>query len=129
MVVGILSVLLAVGAPVGLNFYLDYQLDSEARLLTSVLQYARNLALVNYNEADHGIYINSANLLLFQGSSYASRSVGDDRTFPRISEITVSGATELVFSGLSGQTASTTFSVTDGRKTRYVYVNSEGLVY
>lgn len=129
VVVVILLFMFAIAAPVGLDFYLNYQLDSEARLLTSVLQYSRNLSLVNYNEADHGIYITSSNLVVFQGSSYAGRTTSQDKTFPRVSSITISGATELVFSDLSGQTASTTFSVTDGRKTRYVYVNPEGLVY
>lgn len=129
VVMGIFGILFSIGAPVGWDFYLNYQLDSETQLLTSVLQYARNLSLVNYNEADHGIYVSSANLVIFQGSSYAGRTASQDKTFPRVSAITISGATELVFSNLSGQTASTTFSITDGRKTKYVYVNPEGLVY
>ncbi len=129
VVMGIFAILFSIGIPVGWDFYYSYQLDSEAQLLSSVLQYARNLSLVNHNESDHGLYVTSSNLVIFQGSSYAGRTVSQDKTFPRVSAITITGGPELVFSGLSGQTASTTFSVTDGRKTKYVYMNSEGLVY
>lgn len=129
MVIAILSIIFMIGAPVSVQFYLDYQLDSEMRLFSSAIQYARNLSLINHNEADHGIYINNSNLVIFQGSSYAGRTASEDKIFPRVSAITFSGATELIFSALSGETASTTFSVTDSRRTKYIYVNPEGLVY
>lgn len=129
MVIGILALILAVGGPIALDFYLDYQLSSEIQLLTSVLQQARNLSMINHNESDHGVYIDTTKFTIFQGSSFASRDQSQDKTFPRAQAISVSGPGELIFTALSGQTASSTYTLGDGRKNKNVYVNAEGLVY
>lgn len=129
IVMGVLALLAAVGVPIGLDFYLDYQLDSETSLLVSVLQQARNLAMINRNESNHGVYLASEDFIIFQGATFAGRVVAQDRFFPRAYSISVTSPTELVFAALSGQTASSTYSLSDGRKTRNVYVNEEGLIY
>ncbi len=129
MVVAILAIILASGLPTAFNFYLDYQFDSEYDVTVSALRLARNLSMVNYNESNHGVYVGDEEFIIFQGSSYAAREASADRSYPRASVITISGPSELVFSALSGQTASTTYVVSDGRKSRDVYVNTEGLVY
>jgi Tfp pilus assembly protein FimT len=127
--IAISIIILSIILPVGINFYLDYQFDSEHSLLFSLFQFARNLAMVNRNESDHGVYWDSESFIVFQGSSFAARDQSQDKPFPRAGAISVSGPTEIVFSALSGQTASSTFVVSDGRKSRDVYVNPEGLVY
>lgn len=130
VVLGILAIIFSVGSPVSLNFYLDYQLDSEYNLVVSLLRNARNLSMTNYNESDHGLYIDSNNLVVFQGSTYATRNSSQDVTYSRNSAITISGATEVDFAALSGQTSSTTITVSDSRnKIWTTYVNPEGLVY
>jgi len=125
----IILLLVAVGAPVGLNFYLDYEFDSEYNLLFSLLRYSRNLAMVNYNESAHGLYIENEEFTIFQGASYAVRTVAQDRSFKRSNAINIAGPSEILFSALSGQTASSTYAVSDSRKSRDIYVNPEGLVY
>lgn len=130
MVIGIIAVIFAAGVPVGLNFYLDYQLDSEYNLLASLLRSARNLSMTNYNEADHGVYIGSGGIVVFQGTTYATRTASKDKTYPRNSVITIAGATEVDFTALSGASASTTITISDNRnKSWTVYVNPEGLIY
>lgn len=128
LAIGIFILLAAIVAPVGLDFYLNYQLVSETRLLTSVLSQARNLAMVNYNQSSHGVYIGSDNFVLFQGGSYASREVSQDRAFPRATAVGVTGPGELVFAALSGRTASTTLTMSDSRKTNIIYINEEGTI-
>lgn len=129
IVMGLVAVISVIGVPVGLNFYLSYQLDAETSLFTSVLRQARNLAMINQNESDHGVYLDDEKFILFQGSSFVSRTVAQDRVFPRSSLVTVSGPGEIIFSALSGQTASSTYFLSDVNKTANVYVNAEGLVY
>lgn len=129
IVIGILAVLFSAGLPVGLNFYYDSQFESEYNTLTSMLQLARNLAMANYNQSNFGISINEENFIIFQGSSFAARTVSQDRSFPRATSITVTGPSELVFTQLSGLVASSTFNLSDGRLSRDIYLNSEGLVY
>ncbi len=129
IVVAILAIILAAGAPVGIGFYLDYQFDSEYETFFSLLQQARNLAMVNYNESDHGVYWNSEKYIVFQGTTFATRDTSQDRIFPRTGSVAITGPGELVFAALQGTTASTTYALTDSRKNRDLYVNSEGLVY
>jgi Tfp pilus assembly protein FimT len=125
---GIMAVLLAVGLPVSLDFYNQYQFDSELDTLISVLESARNLAMINYNESAHGVYIGANNFIIFQGPSFASRNPAQDKNFPRNSVISITGASEVVFSALSGQTASTTFTVANAQRSVNINVNSEGTI-
>lgn len=128
IVIGIFSILFAVALPVGIDFYSNYQLSSESKILVSLLGEARNRAMVNYNESDHGLYFDVNNLLLFQGDNYEFRVTSEDRNFPRTAAVSISGPSELVFSALSGRTASSTYTITDGRRTKFVYVNEEGRI-
>lgn len=125
----ILAIIFAVGSPITLDFYLDYQLEAETSLLTSALQQTRNLSMINHNESNHGLYVDADNFVIFQGVSFASRVQNQDKIFPRARLITISGPGELIFTALSGQTASTTYNLSDGRKNKNVYVNAEGLTY
>lgn len=130
IVFGIFAILAVIGLPVGLNFYLSYQFDSEYELLISLLQNARNLSMVNHNESDHGLFFDTDEFIIFQGVSYVSRAVAEDRSFPRSAGISISGPSEIVFSALSGSaSASTTYALSDGTISRDLHVNSEGLVY
>lgn len=130
IVLGILLIIFSVGGPISFNFYLDYQLDAENNLLLSILRHARNLSMVNHNESDHGLYIKTDEFVIFQGASYATRVASQDRGFPRAAVIAATGPAEIIFSSLSGAaSASSTYSLNDGRRTRDIFVNSEGLVY
>ena len=125
----IMAIIFVLVGPIAYNFYFDYEFDSEYSLLNSVLRYARNLSMVNHNESDHGLYITSSDFVVFQGASYATRDFAQDKPFPRNSAVAIAGPTELLFSALSGRTASTTYAVSFSGKSRDVYVNLEGLVY
>lgn len=126
--VAITAILLAMGLPVGLDFYNQYQFDSEVKLAVAVLESARNLAMVNYNESAHGVYIGASDFIIFQGPSFASRNPAQDKNFPRNSAISVSGTSEIVFSALAGQAASSTFTVANNQRTVNLYVNPEGTI-
>ncbi len=129
MAIAIMAIIFALVGPIAFNFYLTYQFDSEYKLLSSLLRYARNLSMVNHNEADHGLFVGVSDFVIFQGSNYATRDVSQDKPFPRSSSIAVAGPTELLFSALSGRAASTTYTVSFSGKSWDVYVNLEGLVY
>ena len=128
IVIGISAIIFALVGPIAFNFYSNYQFDSEYKLLGSLLRYARNLSMTNHNEADHGLYVDGSNFVVFQGPNYATRDISQDKRFPRNTVISVSGPTELVFTALSGRTASTTYSVSNQSRNWDVYVNVEGLV-
>jgi len=134
IVFGILAIIFALGLPIAGNFYLDYQFDGEISLIAALLRHTRNLSMVNHNEAAHGLYFDASNFVVFQGASYASRVIAQDRIFSRNTGVTIVGPSELIFSALSGQTSSTTYTLSvglpgQGGKSWEIFVNPEGLVY
>ncbi|MDP1719361.1 MAG: prepilin-type N-terminal cleavage/methylation domain-containing protein [bacterium] len=129
VVLGIFTILLAIGLPVAYDFYYRSAFESEYNLLFAVLQQARGLSLVNHNESAHGVYVLPDSFVVFQGPSYAGRIAAQDHVFPRSTSVIISGPAELVFSALEGTTASSTYALTQETASRPIYVNSEGLVY
>ena len=125
---GILAVIFAIGLPISWNFYTNYQFDSEVGVFVSVLEQARNSAMVNRNESPHGVYAAPNQFVIFQGPSYAGRDIFQDRIFTRDGNININGPAELVFASLSGQTASTTYVFSRGQRSANVYINSEGTI-
>ena len=125
---GILAVIFAIGLPISWNFYTNYQFDSEVGVFVSVLEQARNSAMVNRNESPHGVYADANQFVIFQGANYAGRDVSKDKIFPRSGNVNLNGPSEIVFSALSGQVSSTTYSFSRAQRSSNVYVNSEGAI-
>ena len=128
LAIGILGVIFGIGLPIGWDFYINCNFDSEVGTFISLLERARNSAMVNFNEASHGVWVDTDQLILFQGLSYAARDISQDRTFPRSASVIVSGPSEIVFSALSGQAASSTYNFSNATKNINIYVNSEGTI-
>ncbi len=126
--VGIMGAILAIGLPVGLDFYQRHQFDSETSLFISLLESARNSAMVNLRESPHGVYISSDDFIVFQGRSYASRDTSRDQDFSRSGGITFSGPEEIVFAALAGTTTASTFLISYSQGNVTIYVNSEGTI-
>ena len=124
----IMIVIFALGIPVALNFYKVYQLNSETDFLVALLENSRNSALININESDNGVYIGSNEFVIFQGDDYGTRDVSQDQAFSKSTAITISGAGEVVFESLSGRTASTTLTISNGASTKFIYINEEGRI-
>ena len=125
---GILAVIFAIGLPISWNFYINYQFDSEVDTFVSVLEQARNSAMVNRNESPHGVYADANQFVIFQGVNYTGRDVSQDKIFPRSGNVNLNGPSEIVFSALSGQVSSTTYSFSRAQRSSNVYVNSEGAI-
>jgi len=124
----VVAILLSLGLPVAYDFYLDYQLSSEAMILAAVFSQARNQSMVNYNEARHGVFLNTNNFVIYEGNTYVGRVAGKDVLFPRTAMVSVSGFNDLNFESLSGRTSSTTVTLSDSRKNKHIHINAEGMV-
>ncbi len=129
IVTAIIAVIFMLGAPVAWEFYQQYQLDSESELVESLLRQARDQTMINRNESVHGLYLSSSNFVIFQGPTYATRNQTEDQIFPRSGGVSVAGPAEIVFTVFSGQTASSTYILSNQFRQRSVGVNSEGMVY
>lgn len=130
--VGLLSMVLALGAFFSLGDYLSGGLNSDVNSAADLLIKARAQSLANVSQAAHGVCYDSANrrLVLFEG---AGCSAGQNEIFVSLeSSASVNWPKDIVFQPLSGdcQTcgnfSSLSFSL--GGQSRQISVNGMGRI-
>jgi len=126
----IIALVATLGFFMTIDQYKTYALDSDLNTLGSILQQARSMAMNNINSADQGVYIGGGNYILFQGSSYASRTVAYDEATKISSFVTITGPTEIVFKRLRGDLSvgSGQIVLGNGSSTRTITLNNEGAI-
>ena len=121
--------LAGLGLLIGSNFTRSESLDVERYNLVSILRKARNQAMSNLNQADHGVFIATSTYIIFEGVSYASRIPDYDEVFGKGGGIIVSGPSEIAFKALQGNSnVSGTITLSDNTKGRNIFINYEGRV-
>ena len=128
VVIGILGILLGLSAPTLFKFYNQSSARGERDTLIALLREARNLALVNDNNDNHGLYIASTEYIIFKGTSYDTRDSSYDQDFPRLPGITIAGPSEIGFKRLSGKASNAAFTLSNDDITFTVTVNQEGRI-
>lgn len=123
-----ITALASLGTVVGINVYRSGTLTAERDVIVSAFEKARNLAMSNVGESDHGIYLEDNRHTIFRGSSYASRNEDADIVIVNSSRIIATGTVEFVFEQVSGDALATgTLSIIDDRGVaRNISVNEEG---
>lgn len=127
---GILVVLLGVTTPFILHFYRRYQIDTERMLLVSLFRQARTMSLDGQGRKDHGVFIDTNQYTVYEGSSYVTRDQSKDQVFGRNDTITITGPSEfdLPFRSLNGKSSDVMFNLDNGTKSAKIYVNTEGRI-
>ncbi|MEK7548914.1 MAG: prepilin-type N-terminal cleavage/methylation domain-containing protein [Patescibacteria group bacterium] len=129
--VAILVLIFGLGGNMGLNFYRQYLREQSKSDLTTILKKARSRAMADINQSNHGVYVGENQYILFQGSSYLSRTTEYDQAFDKASGISASGLDEIVFERFRGNSsASSTIILTDvfTNKTKTIEINYEGRI-
>lgn len=128
VVIGIMAILIGLTAPTLVNTYRDYTFRGEQDLVGSLLRTARTYSMVGRNGKDHGVKIASASYVVFEGPSYTARDTSQDVVTARDTNITVAGASEILFTYLTGRSSTTTLVLTDTMHTGSISINQEGLI-
>ena len=129
LVIGIAITIGALAMPVAVNFYVSQGLDETTRDIVETLRRARSQAITQYNDSAFGVRFEWGSYILFQGSSYASRTQSEDETFTFITGTGTSGITEVVFAKLTGKPNSTgTLTVATGNKSQNISINVQGKI-
>lgn len=127
MVAAIIVFLAGLGLFFGIDFYKNYAFYSERNILVGILEKARNQALNNIGQSNHGVYFQTSNYVIFQGNSYASRNSAYDQIIPASSLINRSGLQEIVFNQLNGESSATgDVILSGGNHTSIISINNEG---
>lgn len=112
-------------------------LEADARRVESVLRLARTRTLSSLNSSNFGVYMEAAQVVLFEGSAYDSGDPGNEifelASVNEIYDITLAGGgDEVVFDKLTGTTEQAgTVSLrvkADSAQTRTVYIQGIGAI-
>ena len=129
LVVAIVGLLTAIGAPIYQSLSNINELDVATNLLVQDLyraqSYSRNVA----HDDSWGVAINGQIISLFEGASYAARNAAFDDNYSVPGSISLSGSSQLVYAKLSGlPSGAASFNLSIPGKNRVVTVNPKGLV-
>lgn len=129
LIVIAMSILLAgLTLPIGFRFFQSQMLDEAALGVGSALDRAGTMAGQGKNDSAFGVKFLPGGYTVFQGGSYASRTVGEDENFVLASNIAVAGADEIVFSKIGATTTPASVTLTLGQDTETVSVGAFGYV-
>ncbi len=127
IVAGIIVFLAGLGLFLGIDFYKNYSFYSERNIIVGILEKARNQALNNIGQSNHGVYFQTSNYVIFQGNSYASRNSAYDQIIPASSLINRSGLQEIIFNQLNGESSTSgDIILSGGNHTSTISINNEG---
>jgi Tfp pilus assembly protein FimT len=118
VIMGMLALVGGFSLIVSLDSYRGSSFRSDRTIFIAVLQRARAQAMSNIcngtctDGAAHGVKVSGKSLVLFQGSSYASRDTDWDTEFS-MNLAEASGDDEIVFAPLSGNASYATTTLAD----------------
>lgn len=129
LVMGIITIIMAVSVPLYASLSNRNQLQVSASLLAQDLYQAQVNSRAQLNDSAWGVAVNGQTITLFQGNSYVSRNTTQDVNYVVPSAIQMSGASQTVYSRLYGlPTTTANFSLSGAGQTIPVAVNSKGMV-
>lgn len=130
LTLSIVGALMALAIPVYQSFQVKNDLDIAAQAMTQSFRRAELLAQAVSGDIHWGVKIESGNIILFKGMSFATRDPNYDEAFEVPTSITPSGVSEVVFSKFSGlpQTTGGATLTTATNETRTITINAKGMV-
>ncbi len=130
VVLGILSFLVASVGPMYGQVRSKATLDAATSTVADLARLAQVRAASSKNDTSWGLALSGTTLVVFSGSSFASRDQGLDLRESLPSGVSVSGLTEVVFAKLSGApTAATSIVLSNVGGSKQVDVSAKGAVY
>ncbi len=128
--VSILGMIFGMSIPMYRIFSVRNDLDIAVSTLVQDYRRAQTLSVLADGDSMWGVHVATGSILIYKGSSYASRDQAFDENTEIPTSIVVSGLTNVSFTkqvGLPQSTGTTTFtSITN--ETRNVTINQKGMV-
>ncbi len=126
----LLSMIAGMSIPLSRVFLDRNELDQTTITLAQTFRRAQSMAIAQDGDSAWGVKVTSSSILLFKGSSYATRDQLLDESTSIAPSIVFTGLSEVVFqkgSGLPTATGTSTFT-SHGDEIRNVTINQKGMV-
>lgn len=130
LVVAIIGLLVGLFGSVGTSFLVRNNTQNTTNDLVSSLRVAQLNSISGKRDSTWGVKIISGQIVVFAGTSYASRITTFDENVSFASPVTISpNNAEIVFAKNTGTTTATTLTITNNiGETITVLVNNQGIV-
>jgi type II secretory pathway pseudopilin PulG len=126
------SLILIIGMfmfPIGMSFYYTQMRLSAHEGLENALRKAQQYSMTGKNGSAHGVRLEGAQYILYEGDSYAERTVEEDEVYHISGAVDIEGFTEINFASITGLPSSeATIMLEAGDGESYIRVESEGLI-
>lgn len=128
LVIGMMTLITTIAIPITSSFQTQNNFTLAIDSTEQMLRRAQILAQSGKEESSWGVSFQSEQILLFKGTSFASRDTSFDEQI-NLDGITFSGDTEVVFEPLTGNTSQPyTITVISQAGTQTLSVNEKGVV-
>jgi prepilin-type N-terminal cleavage/methylation domain-containing protein len=101
--IALLAIIFAISAPIYQSFQNRNDLNMTADTIVQSLRRAQILSQSSAGDTSSGVKIQAPSIIVFRGTSFATRDSSLDEVFPLPASITPSGINEVVFSVTFGQ--------------------------
>jgi prepilin-type N-terminal cleavage/methylation domain-containing protein len=129
LVIALFMILAGLSTPFYARFLTQNNVNNVVDQLSGQLRKAQIYAMMGRQNGAWGVTVNSGAIILFQGSSYATRNSAFDEKFLLNPNISITGLTEVVFAKVSGLPSTTpTIVITGNNSSKTVTVNSQGVI-
>lgn len=111
------------------RFFTQNAVTNTSDQLVSSLRKAQMYAMIGKQNGTWGVKYASNQIILFQGTTYATRNSALDEKYDVISQVSITGLNEITFSRTTGTPSATaTISVSGNTNTTSITLNSQGMV-
>lgn len=129
MVIVLVAIISGLSVSFYARFYNQNNVASTVDQLVGSLHKAQSYAQAGKRGTNWGVYKNVNQLVLFSGTSYATRTTALDEKTTIPSNVSITGLTEVVFMHSTGTPSATpNMTISGGGNSKIVSINSEGVV-
>jgi hypothetical protein len=80
-------------------------------------------------DSQWGFHVNAAQVIVFKGASYASRTVSSDETYQFPSSVVLTGTVEYIYAKMTGMPNTTgTITIALSGKSKTLSINAQGII-
>lgn len=126
----IIAIIAGMSVPIYQSFQVKNDLDIAATTIAQTFRRAEMLAQASAGDSSWGVHAGSGRIVLFQGTSYATRNSAYDEISDLPLDITATGTTEFIAAHFTGYpvTAGTLTLTSTANETRTITINNYGMV-
>lgn len=128
----VVTMILAIGSvavPVSVDYQQRNDLDVCQTTFAQGIRRAQQMAMSGEGDSQWGVNVVSGTIIIFKGSTYATRDTAFDENYTIPTVISLSGQLEYDFAKVTGVPAQTgTATFTNGNYQKQVSVNAKGVI-